>query len=380
MNQPDGLPRSSSYLPELESLRGWAILSVVVFHYFGLLTHGKMGAGPGAPLWMQLGSAGNTGVTLFFVLSGFLLSRPFLENLQKGRPTSIRRFYVARLLRILPLYYVVVTLAWILTHAATAPKAYLFIRIGFDAHPFSVPWWTLTLEMQFYLLLPWAMLLLTRRAGRWVLGALLTAWLVAHLYYIHRPGWELWTNPWLNTFFDRGTGFVIGALGAAFYLTPVYRRFALSRAAVWSTALVSIAGLLYLLRFYGIEGQFDALKKFPLFHDVEATLYATLIVSSVALTAAWKILYINPVADHFGRISYSLYLFHVPAQYYVMQSAVLRGENLYSARNLGMIGVSFGIAWAVSVLSYQFIEKPFLKLKSRVPVRAERPAEARSAA
>ena len=71
---PAGLRSQQAYLPALETLRGIAILLVVLFHYHGIL------GGPRSPdtsLALRVIAAGNTGVTLFFVLSGFLLARPF---------------------------------------------------------------------------------------------------------------------------------------------------------------------------------------------------------------------------------------------------------------------------------------------------------------
>lgn len=176
MSQADalvGLRRPGRFIAQLESLRGWAILLVVAFHCLGILiSDSAEGLPKDAALWLRVAGAGNTGVTLFFVLSGFLLSQPFIEAAKAGERVSIGRFYTARLLRILPLYYCAVLMAWLVSsNSASALKALLFIPVGFEIFPFSVPWWSLSTEMQFYLLLPWVMFALRYRFGRWLMIA-----------------------------------------------------------------------------------------------------------------------------------------------------------------------------------------------------------------
>lgn len=96
-----GLRSPTRYMPQLEALRGWAILLVVVFHYFGILFNGGAGGLPeSSPLWLRVVAAGNTGVTLFFVLSGFLLTQPFILASRNGEQIGFASFYGARLLRI----------------------------------------------------------------------------------------------------------------------------------------------------------------------------------------------------------------------------------------------------------------------------------------
>jgi peptidoglycan/LPS O-acetylase OafA/YrhL len=341
----------STHLPSLDSLRGVAILSVIAFHFFGILSGGKLGAGADAQPWTQLAAAGNTGVTLFFVLSAFLLARPFLEELRAGRASDLRRYFRARVLRIVPLYWIAVLLAWgVIGHPST-PKALLFLRINFAAFPFSVPWWTLTLEVQFYLLLPLAMWSLRTRLGRWALALILIAWMIVQIQWVHRPDWQSWTNEWQNSFVDRGFAFVAGCLAAAFHLSSAFERFSRSRVKVLACAILATLALVALLRFAGERGELVARTQMPLYHDVEAALWALLCVCAVALKSHWWVL------DHFGRISYSLYLSHVPVTYYVMRRL--------TASTAVSIAASLMATWLLSLVTYRFIEQPFLRLKTQ---------------
>ena len=77
---PAGIRDARSYSPELESLRGVACLLVFLFHASGTVDSGAQGVGP----LRAFVYAGHTGVTLFFVLSAFLLSRPFLAQARGG--------------------------------------------------------------------------------------------------------------------------------------------------------------------------------------------------------------------------------------------------------------------------------------------------------
>ena len=90
---PAGIRRSARYLPELESLRGVAILLVYAFHTNAYV---QVFQPRETSLWYAFVLAGHTGVDLFFVLSAFLLSLPFLREAAGGRRVDRRRFFARR--------------------------------------------------------------------------------------------------------------------------------------------------------------------------------------------------------------------------------------------------------------------------------------------
>lgn len=111
---------AAARLAEVECLRGLAIALVVAHHLHGFLYGG--GAAPLAHVPEALRAVllgGHTGVSLFFVLSGFLLSRPFLAEARGGRRVRVAGYAARRVLRVMPLYVVVVlaTTASPLAHA-----------------------------------------------------------------------------------------------------------------------------------------------------------------------------------------------------------------------------------------------------------------------
>jgi len=97
-----------TYFPELESLRGWAILFVLFYHLDTAIRE-ALSADALPPIGFV--RAGHAGVGLFFVLSGFLLSLPFLTEAAGGRRVDRRRYVIRRAIRILPLYYAAVVAA-----------------------------------------------------------------------------------------------------------------------------------------------------------------------------------------------------------------------------------------------------------------------------
>jgi peptidoglycan/LPS O-acetylase OafA/YrhL len=151
------------YRPELDGLRAVAVLAVVLYHLHG----------PQAPI---LG--GFLGVDLFFVLSGFLITRLLLEDHRRRGSISLRSFYRRRMARLFPALAVV--LAFVTLDAVTigsgGPRTQLLAgvaaTIGYSAnwlwgtgHAFGTldAMWSLSVEEQFYVVWPFAFLLIMRR-------------------------------------------------------------------------------------------------------------------------------------------------------------------------------------------------------------------------
>ncbi|HJQ82443.1 MAG TPA: acyltransferase family protein, partial [Candidatus Binatia bacterium] len=158
---PPGVRGASGYLPELESLRGIAIALVYFFHLSGAV----FDLPPRKSVTFPLGYlyAGHSGVSLFFILSAFLLSQPFLREARGGRRVDRRRYFARRALRILPLYYCAVAVAAVATASRPADVLrgvpYLLFLNSFQGlavslQPYSNVWWSLATEIQFYMVLP----------------------------------------------------------------------------------------------------------------------------------------------------------------------------------------------------------------------------------
>ncbi|HEY7126578.1 MAG TPA: acyltransferase [Ktedonobacterales bacterium] len=166
---------STGTLPALDGLRGLAIALVLWYHLMDPRV--VLGSTAPLPLYGLLGS-GFSGVFLFFVLSGFLLFLPYARALLSGqRWPSAREFYRRRALRILPAYYVslafvLLTQVALVTRLGSPTLVYLLALLLHDtrieafnlAVALNLPLWTLAVEWQFYLLLPWLALGLAKLA------------------------------------------------------------------------------------------------------------------------------------------------------------------------------------------------------------------------
>ena len=148
----------------LDGVRGVAVLMVIVFHV-NRLTRDNLWDQTDYPLASSISTAGGIGVTLFFVLSGFLLFMPFAKALLfKIKWPLTRVFYLRRVLRILPAYYVSLFLLILLQypeylHPDHLKNLLLFLTFFMDSSPATFrqlngPYWTLATEWQFYMLLP----------------------------------------------------------------------------------------------------------------------------------------------------------------------------------------------------------------------------------
>src|SRR6202789_3743849 len=165
------------YQPELDGLRFYAFLGVFVCHT--LPVHETFYRGLHMPLpwlWVPLVLSGSAGVDLFFALSAFLITSLLLREREDNGGISLRLFYTRRILRIWPLYFVVVALGVVLSHTVTGQHlpwyyvaGYLFFvgnwvnAVFGHLHSICSPLWTVSIEEQFYLLWPALMRMLDRR-------------------------------------------------------------------------------------------------------------------------------------------------------------------------------------------------------------------------
>jgi peptidoglycan/LPS O-acetylase OafA/YrhL len=146
---------SDSHIPALDGVRGLAIVLVVGFHSQVLLD----GSNAGERLWLNVFSAGWSGVDLFFVLSGFLITTILIQS--RGESNYFRNFFMRRVLRIFPLYFGSLLLLFSLLNVPELQWWYwLFVQNWvpvFDGtyQPMALqPFWSLAIEEQFYLVWP----------------------------------------------------------------------------------------------------------------------------------------------------------------------------------------------------------------------------------
>ncbi len=381
--RPLGVATSAGYLPELEGLRGAAMLLVFAFHLDGLvgwdLRRGHQLVDP----LLAFVRAGDAGVNLFFVLSSFLLSVPFLRA---GAVPSARRYFAKRALRILPLYYAAVVAATLaLARGAgdlVAGVPYLFFlnalpNLATPLRPFSNVWWSLATEWQFYLVLPLAAGL-ARRYGWRLAVAAATLWLltyaawIAGAFAIDAPDGQLLLG---MSLFGRAPYFAGGACAAwLFVRAPEQVRTSLARAGLQTPAGAdaAVAAVLLLLSVLLVmvawAGSFTA-QAVPWHANnlIEAVLWTALVMlvlltpTRAAAVMRWR------GFIRLGVLSYSVYIVHAPilALINTLRRAGVADLLGWNWRTSGLaIGLTL-LTWLVASLTYRCIEAPFLARKER---------------
>jgi peptidoglycan/LPS O-acetylase OafA/YrhL len=355
-------------MAELDVLRGFAILAVVFYH--GLYWSGATSSNHLATLFIKSTVVGWLGVNLFFVLSGFLITGILLDT--KGSPSYYRKFYFRRALRILPAYLAVVGLLILIgwTTFRSATLMLLFLANTDAAFQFGGygPFWSLSVEEQFYLIWPAFVGRVSVRVLTIVSVALcfvepLLRWLDA---VGHLPLGDVRTATYLIA-----DNLALGALAAIFARS----RYGTLRNGIKLGLGLCVAGLVI----------FTAGYPFGIMHR-------TSIIGNTFQTVPWNLFFTgilllslglrSPLVSgvwaaplrFFGYISYGLYLIH----YLVFDrydAYVLRISNLSLQHVLEGTFTRFLLAGGLSVLiawlSRTFYEERFLRIG-----RASRPAEA----
>jgi peptidoglycan/LPS O-acetylase OafA/YrhL len=203
------------HIPELDGLRGIAAL-MVVFHHMAQQFPGFSGATIPQRLlqvWLRFTTPGWMGVDVFFVLSGFLITGILLDT--KRQPHFYRNFYMKRILRIFPLYYLMLVVLLIFF---AKPWPFFTLCVFYLANFSSLfgislifgPLWSLSVEEHFYFLWPWAVKFVRMRAL--LAASLLTCFIEpAFRYYAFKHGFF---DPYFSWFRFDGL-----ALGAAIAIT-----------------------------------------------------------------------------------------------------------------------------------------------------------------
>lgn len=373
---PSGANRK--YLPEIDQLRAYAALLVMFYHGLQLLgarlAHGVdfdpnlYWLHPHNPV-ITIIEEGHSGVGLFIVLSGFILSLGAVGNrvLYKG-------FLAARVLRLYPMLIVCLIAGTLYSHAGwqaflmTLPPIDLPGRVD---NQFTGIFWAVYVEFQCYLVFP-LLIALSNRRGNPVIVLVITAALVGRLFAVIYLG----SSPrdisyW--TVFGRIDQFAIGILAARLYTEYD----GASLRAVWFAPAAALA-VVMLCGLNAVGGwPLDALWK-VFWPDAEGLVWAFFIVTYIAAgrklpaVLAWA-------PTKVGEISYSVYLLHLVILGWIMDHGVylrLTGNGYIDAL-LTTLLVAVPVVISLSAVTYRTIELPFLRRRPRYVVAA--PVRARAA-
>lgn len=309
----------------------------------------------------------NTGVDFFFVISGFLITYLLLLEKEKSGRVNIGKFYMRRVLRIWPLYFLVVCAAPILVSWLNkAPPNYLYTVFFANnyyaihhtdwAFPFA-QLWSVCVEEHFYLVWPLLIAFLPIRRLPVLFGAIILLCMAFRVYAFNNFQ-DGYNHVFYNTL-SRVDEMVIGAIIAFWHFKKPIR--------------FSVGAPLQVLFYAGVI----ALLTFSSPHNIEG--FLDLVVKKYVLTGAYALVLINYLFNakaignftkknvlHFlGKISFGIYMFHNIVIGIVIEGLII--PHQWWARWQYM-GLYIGLTLAISVLSYFCLEKPILRLKSKFAV------------
>jgi len=350
--------KSSSYFPKIDGLRFVAIFFVLVAHFATYM---------GEPI-----SAGYYGVDLFFVISGFLITSILLKT-EKGRfKNNYFNFLGRRTLRIFPIYYLSLIILWILNLDTVRENIFSLLTYTWNytlaKHQLSdspvIHYWSLSVEEQFYLF--WPLVILFVRKNRFLLTTLVCLIVItgyAQILFNIFPSLSLYNQFGLLT---RMSSLGMGALGAIASLnwtlpTKVFKSKHVECAVLFLlfVSLIIVHPIKFVIM--GVCSIFFVIKSayFP---------FSTKCFNSFLLNK--RIIYI-------GTISYGIYLYHIPIAYYIDRYLFDPIWNQIDFASLGFFRklefhpwvfkfpINTSVTIVFAIMSYKYLEKPILSLKSR---------------
>ena len=348
---------SLSYRPEIDGLRAFAVIPVILFH-FGLN-------------WMP---GGYIGVDVFFVISGFLITSILLKDYDQG-VFSFSNFWLRRIRRKLPVLVIVVLVTIAISqYLLYAPDIYYLGKQGIASllsfanisqwltagnywgyaaeNSPLLHTWSLSVEEQFYLVFPLFVFITLKYFRNWLAPLVLVFSLLSALLFIYgsknHPDATFYLLP--TRAWELGVG--------SFLAISVYKNPAFFQTKKRSTLQVlSLLGLLIVaLSYFLIDGS-NGISPFLILPVIGAGFI--IVFSSSSNTLVNKVLSF-PAVVYIGKISYSLYLWHWPVLV-LSKNLSLKTQTEYS------IYLLLGLILILSIISYHLIEKPTRTNQKTVP-------------
>jgi peptidoglycan/LPS O-acetylase OafA/YrhL len=365
-------PKERVFFPNLDGLRFLSFFSVYLFHVYLLLFDKYRPSGPGYSITKFLFQNGETGVNFFFVLSGFLITYLLIEERRFTGKIHVGNFYVRRILRIWPLFYLCLAFGLGLypilkkaiggeLYQVTNPWTYFVFLNNFDFIRHGAPatisvLWSVAIEEQFYLVWPLILLLVPVRSYRYVFYGIIAATLVFRMVFHDN-----------ERFLQFHTLAVVGDMafgGLLAYYSIFSDRF---KRAVKNMPRGVIAGIylagviIFLFRKSIFPGYFMVFER--LF--ISGICGLIILEQNFADRSLFKMKNYKWISK-MGLYTYGLYCLHVIAMTFTEQGLVKAGLSVRNPVTCVLIGViGFVVAIMVALLSYYFFEKRFLTLKNR---------------
>lgn len=367
------------YIPEIDQIRGYAALLVLFYHglnlfsqqmLFGVLYKPAYGLQTRNPILAFI-YQGHTGVGLFIVLSGFILSMGCI-----GREIDYRKFLLSRILRLYPLYLFFLAFAISANRESVSFAGVVQSVLQFSNFP-GVPggnltgmFWAVSVEFQCYLVFPFLIMFSNTKGNIFLLGIILLAIIFRCLLVLdgaNARDLSYWTVA------GRIDQFVLGMVVARIYVLYDLRNTLKPWWVLVSTSLIVMAIFMYYR-----AGGWTVTANWKIFWpSIEAALWAFFIVTYLAAGRLIPAMFAK-AATKVGEISYSIYLIH-----FIVLMLIVKFEwfirvsgNAYYDALITTLLLAAPVTISIGLLTYVLIEAPFLTLRKpyiRVPADGSRP-------
>jgi peptidoglycan/LPS O-acetylase OafA/YrhL len=376
-----GMSNIRVYFPNLNSIRFIAALAVMIHHIE--LTKYWFGQPNIYRTSFVGGVFGQLGIILFFVLSGFLITYLLLLEQRETNRISIKNFYIRRILRIWPLYYLIITLSLFIIpniHVMDVPgyseeihnnffaKVFMFLMFVpnlvyaiYKHVPYAEQAWSVGVEEQFYLIWPALLSLVVRKNKTLnmllgVIGVYTLIKITAIILHNNHPGdatIESFYQFWMNFCIDC---MAIGGIAAylLFYkkdkiLNLLYDKY-LQISLYITIAYITVRGI--------------AVPYFN--YEFYAIMFAVLILNLSSNKKTVLTLEYKPIS-YLGKISYGLYMYHNIMLVLALNLVLGFSPDILHSLSGNIIYYCIAICLTIlaSALSYEFFEKRFIKAKIR---------------
>ena len=373
---------SSRRIPELDGLRGLAILLVIVCHYIADATHPPLGFV--ADHLITILDLGWSGVDLFFVLSGFLIGGILLSS--RNSPDYFRTFYLRRVHRILPVYY-----SWILLYLvfvgicvysplkpvfmtppgialasqdlAAVPKYFLFLQnILYWPRPFEWQWfivtWSLAVEEQFYLIAP----PLVRWMSQRVLMVFLCVTVVAvpvlrYVSFVYFPKLDHFAQFAMPC---RADALSLGILAAIAWRSNVVRSFLERNPGVLQRSTAYLAVCVIALLWWLVRP--PNVVTVTAGYSVLAFFYVSLMLLVLSQTNSFVAGCMRiSLLRRLGEISYCVYIIHLTINELSHRFLMRQEPDLSRWQGILITCSAFVLSLTIASLSWKFFEKPLIR-------------------
>lgn len=353
-------------IAELDGFRGIAVGMVLIWHFLGAIIDPQLGSW--TKIIYHLSILGRTGVDLFFVLSGFLITGIILDR-QKPSGPFLLSFYTRRLLRIAPSYLLLVLIFWSIVNWGVNNEAFNAETPLWHHLTFTQNWWmaakerwgpgaisvtwSVAIEEQFYVVFPLLVLLTPHKRLPLVL-ALVACMSIAFRAFAYFHLGSTYTM-YVHTI-SRLDGLAAGALVAWLWRHPKFEPWIRNNAAkkrqwlqilYWGIPLLIVAlatNLAWNMAAWG--------------HTYLTLLYAALLVHILSEVDTRKLAWLrHSLLVRLGAISYSVYLFH-PLILASVFLAFKRPERISNLPDLALASLALALTLAWCSLSLRFLERP----------------------